>query len=271
MILSGSEIFKRLCGDEIFKTGTWDRKMLKEASYALRIAKDGLLLDGNWYDPGIFFDGNYIEIKPGTIAILSTVERLNMPGDLVGKIGIRLDYAAKGLTGLMGIQVDPFYGRHLEDERLFIRVTNLGNETVKLRTGDPVFTFELHKIKGTVDPPSPPKSPTWERLRDRLIGQREVSWTYAARIEAELSTEVKNIQDNLHPVILFGVFLVAVTILGVTINLILSLRDTPAAEVPRWVTGWGWILLFGTLSAATLATAFVGFAAGVRVLCPPRR
>ena len=52
-----------------------------------------------------------------------------MPNDLVGKIGIRLEYALKGLTGLMGIQVDPCYGQERSGERLYIRVVNLGERT----------------------------------------------------------------------------------------------------------------------------------------------
>ena len=57
------------------------------------------------------YTGSYIAIEPGEIAILSTKERLNMPENLVGKIGIRLDAALKGLVGLMGIQVDPCMGK----------------------------------------------------------------------------------------------------------------------------------------------------------------
>ena len=40
-----------------------------------------------------------------------------MPADLVGKIGIRFNHAALGLTGLMGIQVDPNYGQGKKAER----------------------------------------------------------------------------------------------------------------------------------------------------------
>ena len=281
MILSGSKILKRLNKGEIFKQGTWDRSSVKEASYALRVACDGLLLDGKYYDSGDCYPGQYLEIKPGTIAILSTIERLHMPHDLVGKIGIRLNYAAKGLTGLMGIQVDPYYGQGLESEHLFIRVANLGNETVKLLPEADVFTFELHEVKGKVEPPSPPKESTWERLKSNLADQDKVSWTYVTRVETDLkeeadtlsktlASEIENIRQSLQPVVMFGVFLVAVTILGVTISLILGLGDIPDHKVPSWVTSWGWIVLLVTLSLATLATAFVGIASGWRLLKPPR-
>ena len=130
MILSREEIYKRLKRGHIFKECTWDKKCLKEASYALRVAPDGLMLGGKPYRPGENCIEGDIKIEPGAIAILSTVERLNMPGDLVGKIGIRFNFASLGLTGLMGIQVDPFFGWCHDEERLYIRVANLGNESV---------------------------------------------------------------------------------------------------------------------------------------------
>ena len=89
MILSGDAIQARLKLGQIFKEDTWESKHLKEASYALRVAPDGLVLEGKPYRPKKEFIEGDIVIKPGKIAILSTVERMNMPGDLVGKIGIR--------------------------------------------------------------------------------------------------------------------------------------------------------------------------------------
>lgn len=116
MILGGKEIQKKLDEDKIFVSNTWTEDSVKEASYALRVAGDGLVLDGVQYSPGNFYPGQYIEIQPGRIAVLSTIERLIMPDNLVGKLGIRLNYAIQGLTGLMGIQVDPNYGQDVDDE-----------------------------------------------------------------------------------------------------------------------------------------------------------
>ena len=54
-----------------------------------------------------------------------------------------LHYASMGLTGLMGIQVDPYYGQNRLDERLYIKVANFGNEQVVLSKGDTVFNIEF--------------------------------------------------------------------------------------------------------------------------------
>ena len=105
MILGHSEIHDRIAKGEVFREGTWDPGCVKEASYVLRIAADGLLLDGKFYDPfsqkkqnwlqklltkfGFTITPkpteprNYIQIDPGKIAILSTIEELDMPSDLV--------------------------------------------------------------------------------------------------------------------------------------------------------------------------------------------
>ena len=269
MVLSGQTILDRLNKGEIFRRGTWERGCIKEASYTLRLADDGLLIEGDFYDPGNRYLGNYIEIKPGEIAILSTMERLNMPHNLVGKIGIRLNYAMRGLTGLMGIQVDPCYGQTNDDERLFVRVANFGNETISLSPGTPVFTFELHDVSGKIPVGTTDKKPTWERLREELSTQSKLGWSYVTqvqitgqqdvkRVEEQLGVETQKIRDYLQPVVLFGIFLVAVTILGVSIALILNVGQSLDARTHSWVANWGWGVLLVTLSIATITTAAMG-------------
>ena len=267
MILGRFEILRRLNYGEIFRKDTWDREALQEASYALRIADDGLLIDDIFYPPGVPFTGGYINIEPGKIAILSTKELLNMPANLVGKIGIRLEYALLGLTGLMGIQVDPLFGHDKEDERLYIRVANFGNEPIRLSPGYKVFTFELHEVVGQV--PRIPKESSWPRIKRSLDHQSHPSWSYVIRAEDNLSkqtkalenqllSETEKLQQHLQPLVLFGIFLVAVTILSVALSVIISGRDTPEVYVPSWVTNWGWVFLLLTLGIATITTGAMG-------------
>lgn len=272
MILGKDAIRERLNNGEVFMDGTWVEESIKEASYALRVASDGLLLGGKRYKPGEGPIEGPIEINPGEIAILSTKERLNMPGDLVGKLGIRFDFATQGLTGLMGIQVDPYFGLGRKDERLYIRVVNLGNETVPIKPGDDVFTFELHKVEGNVPVPSTPRIPMWHRLQEILAGQSNISWSFVTRVQhnvedtqQQVRSAREEIRDYLQPLVIFGIFLVAVTILGVALSVILSVRNTPEIVVPGWVTNWGWGLLLVTLSIASVATAVMGGLAAWRL------
>ena len=108
----------------------------------------------------------------------------------------------------------------------------------------------------------------WLKLQRQLAKQREASLTYRNRVQSEAETEAQRVRAGLEPVVMFGVFLVAITILGVAIALILGLRDIPSTKVPTWVTNWGWIVLLVTLCMGTLATAFVGAATAWRILRP---
>ena len=266
MILGSKEILQRLNDGDVFRKGTWVEESIKEASYALRVACDGLMLGGQHYRPEKDRVEGAIDIEPGEIAILSTLEQLNMPGDLVGKIGLRFDYTSIGLTGLMGIQVDPLFGRDVDSERLYVRVANLGNASISIPLYAEVFTLELHEVSGDVSETSRVRIPMWHRIQENLAGQQQPSWSYVTRVQSELSeqstefdkrleSETKNIRDYLQPVVMFGIFLLAVTILGVVLTVILSVRETPTVTVPSWVTSWGWILLLSTLSIATVSTA----------------
>ena len=265
MILSGEAILERLKGGKIFKQGTWDEGSVKEASYALRVANDGLMLGGKPFLPGKDFLEGDIKIDPGEIAILSTIERLDMPGDLVGKIGIRFDYASQGLTGLMGIQVDPFYGWGHSNERLYIRVANLGNETISIPLCADVFTFELHDVDGNVPEPTTPRLDMWHRLQDILANQDHASWSNVTKVQVDVDSlntrfesATKEVRDYLQPLVMFGIFLIAVTILGVALTVIVTGSDTPETYVPTWVRDWGWKVLLGTLSFAASITGIIG-------------
>lgn len=265
MILSGDAIRQRLTDGEVFKEGTCDQGAVKEASYVLRVAGNGLMLGGKRFLPeGKCIEGD-IKIEPGEIAILSTVEHLNMPGDLVGKIGVRFDYASQGLVGLMGIQVDPFYGWGHPHERLYIRVANLGNETISIPVGAGVFTFELHTVEGNVPEPMEPRLGMWHRLHNILANQANASWSNVTKVQVDVDTlhnrvksATKDVRDYLQPLVMFGIFLIAVTILGVALTVIVTGSDLPEREVPLWVRDWGWKVLLGTLSFAASVTGLIG-------------
>ena len=255
MILGGKSIEERLNAGQIFRQGTWEKSSIKEASYALRVAKDGIVVGGKIYEPEKdCYSEPSIEIEPGRIAILSTIERLCMPEDLAGKLGMRLDYASRGLTGLMGIQVDPGYGQNHSNERLFIKVANFGNETVKVSPGDAIFNIEFSKVENsiTVNKPS-----TWERIKRGLANQETRDWTYMTKVNfnaqdiesqviQRITGDVDSIRQGQQSVVLFGVFLVSITILGAMLGLLLSVDNAPT-----WVAEWGWVALFVLFFVAT--------------------
>ncbi len=265
MILGHNEIHSRITRGEVFREGTWDYNCVKEASYALRVASDGLILEDEPFKPNERHVEGRIVIKPGKIAILSTIERLNMPGDLVGKIGIRFKYASQGLVGLMGIQVDPYYGRNHNDERLYIRVANIGNNDVSIPVHDEVFTFEIQLLLGYVPPRREPRVSMWLHLQETLAQQVFSSTSNITQVNSDLldmskrlRSDIKGIRDYLQPLVMFGIFLIAITILGVALTVIVTGSDTPETYVPTWVRDWGWKVLLGTISFAAFATGLIG-------------
>lgn len=260
MILGTEEILNRLNNCEIFHKGTWNDGSIKEASYALRVANDGMVIDGVIFPPGKKYGEPLIVIQPGRIAILSTEERLCMPGDLVGKLGVRLEFASKGLTGLMGIQVDPYYGSNQANERLYIKVANFGNEPVRIRAGSEVFNIEFSEVVGAQNPR---KGDTWERIIESLSNQSHIDWSYMTRVETNTEgikgnvlEQINSIRDNQQSVVMFGVILVSITILGALITFILNVEGAP-----NWVADWGWIILVFLCAVAVIAiVAFTAIA-----------
>ena len=263
MILGTSEILKRLKSGQVFDPPTWVEANIKEASYALRVAGDGMIIGDDIIEPGDTKNSrSEIEIQPGRIAVLSTMERLCMPPDLVGRLGVRLKFASKGLVGQMGMQVDPCYGNG-EDEgsRLYIKVANLGNRNVIVEAGDPVFNIEFSEV---VDAQcDDDKEDTWDRIKRTVGEQSQRDWTSITLIQHDLDEQSRmnkedldrrlgEIRDNQQAVVMFGVFLVAITILTVMVGVILNVRDAPS-----WVTHAGWIAL--VVFCGVAAAAIAGF------------
>lgn len=272
MILSGTALRKRLESGEIFVKGTWDDLCIKEASYTLRVAGDGMLINGKAYPPGPPYPEPTIRIEPGSIVILSTVERFRMPSDLVGHQGIRFNYAVQGLTGLMGIQVDPLFGSNVKDERLYLRFANLGNDTVVITPMEAVFNIEFETVDGDVDRKSldgvhGPRPPTWERLLSLITKQPHPSWSYATRVQVDLKSEVERVEKVFQPVVMFGIFLVAATVLGAALAILLSVVRANTGAVPSWVTDWVWGILLSIISVSALAVAGIGIGTVIRLIC----
>lgn len=248
-VLGHDEIRSRLDAGEVFALDTWDENRIKEASYALTLAWDGLVIDGRPYPPDTMYPHSQIRIEPGKIAILSTKEVLRMPGDLSGKVGVRLEFAAVGLLGLMGIQVDPYYGLDKPKERLYFRVANLSNETIRLQSTDEVFNIELHEAKGATEPKTE-KADGWSRMQQLMRTQRDTSWTYLTQIEQK----AKETEERFQPLILFGVVLVAVTVLGVIATVMIN---TDASDAPRWFANWGYVVLLVTFVTGAASVALL--------------
>ena len=148
---------------------------------------------------------------PGEMALLPTIESFDMPEDLVGDIKIKFKYSRKGLTPLFGPKVDPYFGNgHLDGERLYLWVSNLGLDPIDIKRGDRVFTVQFHQLFG--------EAPDFEKKVSirRTVAQEaaemrpEQSLGFIEeaerRVKLDLGTRLTRVEEGTGQVVIFGVF-----------------------------------------------------------------
>lgn len=265
MILATSEIRRRLSEGLLFRPGSWVPEGVQEASYDLRVAPDGLFAGGQPYSPGKPYPKDYIQVAPGEIAVFSTLEEPNMPSNVVGRLGVKFDYTVKGITPLFGFQVDPGYGADDENERIFLRVANLGSQPVIIRSGERVFNLEFHLIDGQAEIVKSRREPTWSRLQKQLLPWEEAAWSNIVnveqrmrKVEQELRDDMSRIERSWQQVVFFGIFLIAASLLGGTIAALINTANNSAPRVPIWFLSWSWALLLILIGVAVIVTLVIG-------------
>ena len=112
-----------------------DPKFLKPSSYHLRLGNK-YRVDGKDYE---LSDNNRIlKIPPHGIAIVRTLEWVNVPGFLVGRWNLKVKVVYKGLIWVGSLQVDSGYQGFL-----FCPLYNLSNREQELVYKDPIFTIDF--------------------------------------------------------------------------------------------------------------------------------
>jgi len=278
-VLGTNEIINRLDKGEIFRQDTWDASCVQEACYDLRVATDFLIIKGKAYPHGVNYDEPYIDIGCGEIALLSTMEVLNMPSDLVGELGIKFKFSSQGLTSLFA-PVDPKYGTQHPNERLYLVVANLDPEPIVIRPGERVFTLVLHEVKGEIRQseshevrgsvggrleqtffrrPARPFVGFIERLNDRI---EKVEAT--ERHIQEFEGRIAGVERGFQQITLFGIVLVAASLFGVVIATLLaflfSYLERMPTELLAGISSWLWVVPVGLFVSIVVIAAWVGAA-----------
>jgi deoxycytidine triphosphate deaminase len=112
---------------------------LKPANYKLRIG-DEFAIRGKIYAISDTPGENQIRIAPFDVAVIKTLETINMPRFLIGRWNIQVSKAYKGLLWVGGPQVDAGYVGNL-----FCPIYNLSDEPVTLFYGDPIAVIDFEK------------------------------------------------------------------------------------------------------------------------------
>jgi len=112
------------------------RKRLKPAAYHLSLGKE-CRIGGK---PIFLNDKNnrYLRIEPYQVAIVETLEELNMPKNLIGRWNLSISCVYKGLLWVGGPQVDPGYKGHL-----YCPLYNLSTRPVIMEFEEPFATIDF--------------------------------------------------------------------------------------------------------------------------------
>ncbi len=111
------------------------KKYLKPASYHLRLGEK-CNVDGK--DQTLSPDKPTLTIRPHGLAVVSTYEKVNIPGFLIARWNLKVKKVYEGLLWVGGPQVDPGYSGVL-----CAPLYNLSTKSVHLKYGEPLFTIDF--------------------------------------------------------------------------------------------------------------------------------
>jgi len=126
---------ERYCREPIKLITPFDQRYLKPASYHLRLGSK-CRVDGG--DIILSSDHPRLTIPPHGIAVVTTLETLNIPAFLIARWNLKVKRVYDGLVWVGGAQVDPGYCGNL-----FCPLYNLSNQPVHLEYGETLFTIDF--------------------------------------------------------------------------------------------------------------------------------
>jgi deoxycytidine triphosphate deaminase len=260
LLYSGASLERLLKSGVIFDAGSWRTDHVRATGYDLTLAEDLLVIPERSGEPSVavFPRGSAratdILLAPGDTALAASQERIHMPWDCGGIIGPKFSLAARGLLVLTGIAIDPGYGLQRDshgwipvpDQRLHFVLANVGSDTIALRPKEerlaciqfflveplepsqrrPIASlgFLAHDEFFESKPPLEAGLVFFKNVRD--ISERvDAALAAATRTKEEvevLASRVEKVEGGSNFVVVFGVYLVTVTVVGIAVSLILQ-------------------------------------------------
>jgi len=143
-VLSGETIEKLIIESKELIIAPLDKECLQPASIDLKVG--GKAMKGRAGEELAkvidLVKENEVGILPGQFVSVLTLERLSLPPNICGRLGLRSSYARKGLVSFHGTQVDPGFSGHL-----VVPLVNMGPQLITLRYGKPFSTLELSYLE----------------------------------------------------------------------------------------------------------------------------
>lgn len=257
-ILTGDELYAR-CSD-IFEAETCVASSFRGISYELRLATDECLVHNQYYQRGrsAVGDKGFIEIPPGQLAFLSSIERFRLARDIVGRFGLKFRFVRQGLVPLFTTFIEPG-----SEGPLFCPVLNASSDVIKIRAEEEIFTVMFHVLPAPVDQkyitPKYDRLPADvinEHLRIRMVSTVELEKQIsdfkldAANKFAEISKTIESVVNAQDRVITFLAPVMAATTLGALLQTmfgLFALTQNITRDVNSYPLSIAWALVPSTL------------------------
>lgn len=115
---------------------------VQPASYDLRVGKFAYVSSNK--APTAMTEGGSIVLDPGNFMLITTFERLKLPSNVRGKVGLRSRHSLAGLVNLSGPQIDPGFSGHLT-----LGIVNMGPRRRVIQFKERFFTVEFDRLEQT--------------------------------------------------------------------------------------------------------------------------
>jgi deoxycytidine triphosphate deaminase len=125
------------CVDRYRMIDPFNPENLKPAAYELSVGEI-YSVGGNVHPLGPEVGKRELRIKPFEVAIIQTLERVNIPNFMIARWNIRVGLAYQGLMWVGGPQVDPGYKGYLA-----CPIYNLSDKMVTLHYGEPLAVIDF--------------------------------------------------------------------------------------------------------------------------------
>lgn len=170
----------------------FERACLEPATYDMRLGDIAAVSTAS--TPINLKEHKFLNIEPGAMAIVQTLEVLQLSDTVAGRIGPKTDLLRRGVFASTGPQIDPGF-----NGRLIVNLINLSPRPFALRYEEPFLTIEFHQLSG-----KPDKSYQGEYQGRTELGQDELDILLAYRGPTlaeiyrgfgELKTNLRNAAD----------------------------------------------------------------------------
>lgn len=131
-------------------------------------------------------------IEPNESVFVSSIEILNMPLNLVGKITLKNSRIREGLT------VDAPIYQPGHKTRVYVRLTNVSSNTIHLKKNDKVVSIVFEELKDT------PERPYNGEFKDEFVfkGLGNYKDLYTISQMDKKIDDIKNIEKNMYSVVI---------------------------------------------------------------------